>query len=387
MGLYLNPGNDSFTSLVQTDTYVDKTGLIGYLNGQIGKEKHLIASSRPRRFGKTIAVRMLTSYYSRGCDSKEIFDKLEIAKDKSYEQHLNQYDVISLDIQWMRGIAIQRMQEKRTDSIVEYMQGEVVRELREAYPEYIAGDETLLASALAAINTATRKQFMIFIDEWDCVFREDKDNQALQKEYIGFLRSLFKGGPADEFVKLAYITGILPIKKYGTQSALNNFRELTMIAPGGIAKYIGFTEAEVKALCREHDMPFEEMQKWYDGYFLNRIGHIYSPNSVMEAIDNEEFQNYWSQTETYESLKMYIDMDFDGLKQKIVDMLGGARCRIYTQAFQNDMTTFKSASDVLTLLVHLGYLAYDSQSKEVFIPNEEVRDTFVMAIGYENTTQ
>ena len=119
MGLYLNPGNDSFTSLVQTDTYVDKTGLIGYLNGQIGKEKHLIASSRPRRFGKTIAVRMLTSYYSRGCDSKEIFDKLEIAKDKSYEQHLNQYDVISLDIQWMRGIAIQRMQEKRTDSIVE----------------------------------------------------------------------------------------------------------------------------------------------------------------------------------------------------------------------------------------------------------------------------
>ena len=197
---------------------------------------------------------------------------------------------------------------------------------------------------------------------------------------INFLRSLFKGGPADRFVKLAYITGILPIKKYGTQSALNNFRELTMTSPGGIAKYIGFTEAEVKVLCKEHDMPFTEMKKWYDGYYLNRVGHVYSPNSVMEAINNEEFQNYWSQTETYESLKVYIEMDFDGLKQRIVEMLGGARIKIEVGSFQNDMTTFHCADDVLTLLIHLGYLAYDSKTEKAFIPNEEVRSAFVLAI-------
>lgn len=380
MGLYLNPGNESFASLVKSDTYVDKTGLISYMNGLIGKEKHLIASSRPRRFGKTIAVKMLTSYYSRGCDSREIFSGLEIAKDASFEQHLNQYDVISLDIQWLRGIALEKMRNREDITVLGYLQSEVLRELRQEYPQYVEEKESSLAAALASINVETKRQFVIIIDEWDCVFREDKDNVTLQSEYINFLRGLFKGGPADEFLKLAYITGILPIKKYGTQSALNNFRELTMVSPGGIAEYIGFTEAEVRGLCEKSDMPFEEMQKWYDGYYFNKAGHIYSPNSVMEAIDNEEFQNYWSQTETYESLKMYIDMNFDNLKQMVVEMLGGNRCKVFTQAFQNDMTNFKSASDVLTLLIHLGYLAYDNKTREVFIPNEEVRDTFVLSI-------
>lgn len=380
MGLYLNPGNESFAKLVQSGSYVDKTGLISYMNRCINKEKNRIASSRPRRFGKTIAVRMLTAYYSRNCDSKKIFDELEIAKDKSFEKHLNQYDVIRLDIQWMKTSAIQEIKKGNVTDIISYIHQEVIRELREAYPEYVNQDAVSLPKVLAEINVKTKKQFVIIIDEWDCVFREDKDNQALQNNYIDFLRGLFKGSAADEFVKLAYITGILPIKKYGTQSALNNFRELTMTAPGGIAKYIGFTEAEVRALCKEHDMPFAEMEKWYDGYYLNRVGHVYSPNSVMEAIDNEEFQNYWSKTETYESLKVYIEMDFDGLKQCIVEMLGGARIKIEVDSFQNDMTTFHCADDVLTLLIHLGYLAYDSKTEEAFIPNEEVRSAFILAI-------
>lgn len=380
MGIYLNPNNQDFSDFIHSDVYVDKTGLIKYMNGQIGKAKHLIASSRPRRFGKSLAVQMLTAYYSKGCDSRELFSNLEISSDPAFEQHLNKYDLIALDIQWMRGIAKDKLIHGKTDSIIGYIQSEVIRELREAYPEYVLDDEISIASALAMINEATKSQFIILIDEWDCFFREDKDDNTLQKQYVDFLRSLFKGRPADKFVKLAYITGILPIKKYGTQSALNNFRELTMTTPGGIAKYIGFTEPEVRKLCHEHDMPFSEMKKWYDGYLLNRVGHVYSPNSVMEAVDNEEFQNYWSKTETYESLKVYIEMDFDGLKQKVVDMLGGARCRVNTETFQNDMTTFKSAGDVLTLLIHLGYLGYDSKSKEAFIPNEEVRDVFMLSI-------
>lgn len=380
MGLYLNPGNETFAELVQADIYVDKTGLIAYMNGCIGKAKHLIASSRPRRFGKTLAAQMLTSYYSKGCDSSEVFSNLEIAKDKSFELHLNKYDVISLDIQWMRGVAIGKIQEGENTTVLGYIQSEILKELRQEYPQYVNEKENSVAATLANINQETKKKFIIIIDEWDCVFREDKENLTLQSEYINFLRSLFKGGPADRFVKLAYITGILPIKKYGTQSALNNFRELTMTSPGGIAKYIGFTEAEVKVLCKEHDMPFTEMKKWYDGYYLNRVGHVYSPNSVMEAINNEEFQNYWSQTETYESLKVYIEMDFDGLKQRIVEMLGGARIKIEVGSFQNDMTTFHCADDVLTLLIHLGYLAYDSKTEKAFIPNEEVRSAFVLAI-------
>ena len=380
MGLYLNPGNESFAAIVKNDIYVDKTGLIRYMNDRIGKSKNLIASSRPRRFGKTMAADMLAAYYSKGCNSWEVFSHLEISQDSSFEEHLNKYDVIYLDIQWMKTSAIPMIKAGKIRNVIEFLHTEVIKELKEAFPECVDGDANSLSIILAEINRKTKKQFVIIIDEWDCIFREEKDDQALQNDYIDFLRSLFKGNAATRFVKLAYITGILPIKKYGTQSALNNFRELTMIAPGGIAEYIGFTEKEVKELCQKHDVSFDEMQKWYDGYYLSKIGHIYSPNSVMEAIDNEDFQNYWSQTETYESLKLYISMDFDGLKQKVVEMLGGGRCQIAVQTFQNDMTSFTSADDVLTLLVHLGYLAYDSAAKEVFIPNEEVRDAFVLSV-------
>lgn len=387
MGLYLNPDNETFGRIVKNDIYVDKTGLIAYMNGQIGKAKHLIASSRPRRFGKTLAAQMLTAYYSKGCNSHQIFENLEISQDPSFEEHLNKYDVISLDIQWMKTTAVQAIQSGQVPDLISFIHQEVISELRDAYPDIVGDDAVSLPLVLADINERTRTQFIIIIDEWDCIFREEKDDVKLQDAYIGFLRGLFKGAPADRFVKLAYITGILPIKKYGTQSALNNFRELTMIAPGGLAPYIGFTENEVEDLCRSHNMPFSEMQKWYDGYYLSRIGHVYSPNSVMEAIDNGEFQNYWSQTETYESLKFYIEMDFDGLKQKVVDMLGGARCKIDTLSFQNDMTTFASSDDVLTLLVHLGYLAYDDSTQETFIPNEEVRSTFVSAVKNEEWSE
>lgn len=382
MGLYLNPGNETFASIVANDIYVDKTGLIAYMNNRIGKARHLIASSRPRRFGKTLAAQMLVAYYSKGCDSRTVFKDLEIAQDKSFEEHLNKYDVISLDIQEMRSIYLQ-IKNKNGNTLLDFIQAEVLNELREVYPSCVDTSCSVIAQALAKINEITGNQFVIIVDEWDCFFREEKENKTLLDNYIILLRSLFKGKQADKFVKLAYLTGILPIKKYGTQSALNNFRELTMTAPGGIAEYIGFTEKEVRALCQNSELPFSEMQKWYDGYSLSQIGHVYSPNSVMEALDNGEFRNYWSQTETYESLKIYITMDFDGLKQKTVDMLGGAGCKIDVESFQNDMTTFHSADDVLTLLIHLGYLAFDSKSQEAFIPNEEVRSTFVRAVKNE----
>lgn len=176
------------------------------------------------------------------------------------------------------------------------------------------------------------------------------------------------------------MTGILPIKKYGTQSALTDFREFTMLEPGFLAEYVGFTEKEVHNLCQEHSLDFNEANKWYDGYQFNKIGHVYSPNSIIEAVINQKFSNYWTQTETYESLRVYIDMDFDGLKKSIVDMLGGQKCKIDTGTFQNDMTSLQGRDDVLTLLVHLGYLAYNDDSGEVYIPNEEVRQEFVRAV-------
>lgn len=380
MGIYLNPGNDQFMVSVNSELYVDKTELIKYTNSRIGKDRPLICSSRPRRFGKTMAVTMLAAYYSKGCHSEKLFEGLRIGKDESFKIYLNKQNVIFLDIQWMYGNALEEMKRDSSVKIVSYIQEQVIAELKEMYPECVRDTDISLPAVLAKINALTKEQFIIIIDEWDCLFREDKNNEKLQREYINLLRGLFKGTPSGAFLKLAYITGILPIKKYGTQSALNNFREHTMVSPRHMAKYIGFTETEVKSLCKEYDMPFKEMQRWYDGYYFEKVGHVYSPNSVIEAVDSREFGNYWSGTETYESLMTYIAMDFDGLRQLVVDMLGGCRCSIDVESFQNDITSFNSADDVITLLIHMGYLAYDNKTKEVFIPNEEVRSVFLRAI-------
>lgn len=327
-----------------------------------------------------MAVTMLSAYYSKGCHSEELFAGLNISQNEFFKVHLNKYNVIFLDIQWMYGNALEEMKRNSSVKVVSYIQEQVIDELRKEYSECVQAADISLPSVLAKINAETKEQFIIIIDEWDCLFREDKNNENLQKEYINLLRGLFKGTPSGAFLKLAYITGILPIKKYGTQSALNNFREHTMVSPRQMAEYIGFTETEVKVVCKRHNMSFKEMQRWYDGYYFEKAGHIYSPNSVIEAVDSREFGNFWSGTETYESLRTYIAMDFDGLRQLIVDMLGGQRRSIDVESFQNDITSFNSADDVITLLVHMGYMAYDSKTKKVFIPNDEVRSAFLRAI-------
>ena len=261
---------------------------------------------------------------------------------------------------------------------VAYLQEQVIKELSVVYPPVKKEDS--LPVMLAKVAEMTGHRFIIIIDEWDALFREVQSDIDLQKEYLQLLRGLFKSSLTDKMIEAAYMTGILPIKKYGTQSALNNFREHTMVSPRQMAEYVGFTETEVRTICKEHDMPFKEMQRWYDGYYFEKIGHIYSPNSVIEAIDSGEFGNYWSGTETYESLMTYIAMDFGGLRQLIVDMLGDQGCSIDVESFQNDITSFKSADDVITLLIHMGYLAYDGKTKKVFIPNDEVRSVFLRAI-------
>ncbi len=376
MGLYLNPGNNAFRQ-IRNGIYVDKTDMIEFINSVIETPSKLICFSRPRRFGKSFAAKMLCAYYDKSCDSRELFQGLKISKKKSFEENLNKFDVIYLDITRF----ISRSKSKGTNVVAD-IQSAVIEELKESFPGCIDEAESYLPDALYAVKKETGNKFVIIIDEWDAIFREAKDDDALQKEYVQLLRGLFKGGTAtDETIAAAYMTGILPIKKYGTESALTDFQEFTMVNPAKMAKYVGFTEAEVKKLCRKYHMDFESMQTWYDGYSFNKLQHVYSPNSVIRAIQNEEFQNYWTASETYESLKKYIEMDFDGLKSAIVRMLGGETVRVKISTFQNDMTSFKSKDDVLTLLIHLGYLAYDSKTQKATIPNLEVAGAFGDAVS------
>ncbi|MGN0482622.1 MAG: AAA family ATPase [Lachnospiraceae bacterium] len=379
MGNYLNIGNAGFATM-RKGMYVDKTGMIAFINRTLGTTDKLTCVSRPRRFGKSFAAKMLCAYYDKSCDSKNLFEGLEISKDPSFEAHLNKYDVIYLDLTWFLSNAEEKKQ------IVDRMQEKVIMELQEAYPD--VKKEQTLSETLAAIHEKTGNTFIIIIDEWDALFREAKEEKELQDAYILFLRGLFKNSAlTDKIIEGAYMTGILPIKKYGTQSAMTDFREYTMLAPKQLAEYVGFTETEVKTLCEQANMDFEEMKKWYNGYSFRRVSSVYNPNSVMEAVKSEEFASYWTQTETYQSLQFYIDLDEDGLKQAILQMLGGASVKIDSGTFQNDMTTIKSKDDVLTLLVHLGYLSYDAKEKSVRIPNEEVQEEFIRAVSNGKHTE
>lgn len=371
MGIYLNPGNEGFATAVRSKIYVDKTNLIAYTNEVFATEQKYICVSRPRRFGKSMAANMLCAYYSRECDSQKLFAGLDIENDSAYLEYLNKYDVLFLNIQQLLSSA------ESPEQLVPYMQRTVLEELKLIYGERISSQETRLPSALASIYAQDKQGFVIIIDEWDCVFRESKEKSEVQKVYLDFLKDLVKDRT---YVKLAYMTGILPIKKYGTHSALNVFYEYSMTDSKRLAEFVGFTEDEVMQLCEEYHMDFEEAKRWYDGYCFRRIKHVYNPKSVVDAMLEETFHSYWTSTETYEALKLYIDMNFDGLKDSVTAMMGGSRCRINPRKFQNDMTSFESKDDVLTLLIHLGYLAYDEAEQSVFIPNQEIAGEFESAV-------
>lgn len=303
---------------------------------------------------------------------RELFDGLEISKDSSFEKFLNKYNVIYLDIT----LFISRASHMR--DVVRSINQEVLAEVEHMFDGIQKGTD--LAETLLYATEITGDKFIMIIDEWDALFREAKDDVKLQKEYIAFLRGLFKSVWTDMIFDAVYITGILPIKKYGTQSAMTDFKEYTMTQPEPLETYIGFTEEEVRDLCADSEFAFETIQKWYDGYIIGNETHIYSPQSVTEAIRRKRIVNCWTQSETYESLKLYIELNEDGLKEAVVQMLGGGRIKIDVSTFQNDLTTIKSRDDVLTLLVHLGYLAYDIDNKAVYIPNEEVREEFIRAL-------
>lgn len=375
MGIYLNPGNASFQS-VRKGFYIDKSGLISFVNGKLGTKEKLICVSRPRRFGKSFAAQMLCAYYDKSCDSRELFQGLEITADTDYETYRNQFNVLYLDMTWFIANA------GKVEDALAYLQAEVIEDLRNAYPcgNTAGTGEKKLPMVLSDINLASGEKFIVIIDEWDALFREAKDHVKLQTEYIDLLRGLFRSNQTDRMIEAAYMTGILPIKKYGTQSAMSDFYEYTMVQPEPLEKYAGFTESEVRAICRESVQDFADIQNWYDGYILGSDLHVYSPKSVLDAVKRKRLGSYWTQTETYESLKMYINADFDGLKEAVIAMLGGSRCKISTRKFQNDMVSISSKDDVLTLLVHLGYLAYDAENCEAFIPNLEVAGEFENAV-------
>ena len=383
MGVYLNPGTRGFEISLNSQIYVDKSGLIEKMNALINTRQQFVCVSRPRRFGKSMAAEMLSAYYDRSADSSRLFDGLKISGAESYRTHMNKYDVIKVNMQEFLSIS------DTVEEMIKKIKSYIIFDLLEEYENIRFRDEENLFQIMKDIFAKTGRPFIILIDEWDCMFREYKNDIDSQKKYLDFIRSWLKD---QQYVALAYMTGILPIKKYGTHSALNMFGEYSMLNSGPLTDFFGFTEDEVRALCAEYGRSFSEAKGWYDGYRMFTVEgsgereelkehSLYSPKSLVDAMMNGIFDNYWNKTETYEALKVYIQMNFDGLKDAVVRMLAGDSVRINTGTFTNDMTTFSGRDDVLTLLVHLGYLTYSWPDESVSIPNKEVAQEFVNAIS------
>lgn len=373
MGIYFNPDNRKFTEDIRSKIYVDKTWLLEEFNSVLATNDRCVALSHARRFGKTQAADMIEAYYSCGCNSKDIFSKYDIANADDFEKHLNKYNVIHIDVSSFSDYA--------GADVVESIIQALIDDFQDSFPdiEY----NVPLHRIIYKIYQRTKNRFVIIVDEWDCVIRNYADQPELVHKYMQFLHSLFKSMEAGRFLALGYVTGILPIKKINDESALNNFRERTMMDSKNIARYYGFTEEEVKVLCDEYDMPFDEIKNWYNGYLINGL-HMYNPNSVCQAMMNHDLCSYWTNTSAFSTINQYIALGFDGLQDDIIKILAGEEVAVNTGTFSNDFSDIHSRDEALTALIHLGYLGFKKQGDNygaAYVPNYEVRHTFLSNVS------
>ncbi len=364
MGNYINVGNAAFT-ISRNGEYVDKSELISVVNSTINTERMFSCVTRSRRFGKSMAAKMLCAYYDQSCDSHHLFDDLLIASNPDYKKHLNKYPVIYLDISDF----VTEIKEK---TIVRQMQQIIKEDIHKEYADVPINNDESLMVYLTRVADVTGQKFIFIIDEWDGILREFEGDHEVIDTYVDWLRRLFKSGQTAKVFAGVYLTGILPIKKYNTQSALNNFTEYTMLAPKDMASYFGFTKEEVQALADKHGMDYGELEKWYDGYQIGSASSMFNPNSVMMALKEQFCQSFWSSTGAFMAVADYIKMNFKGLKDDVIDLLAGGRIKVDTIKFQNDMSVIGGRDDVLTVLIHLGYLTFDRTCNECYVPNYEV---------------
>ena len=376
MGTYINIGNAGFQS-ARNGEYVDKSELITVVNKALFTERRFSCVSRCRRFGKSMAAKMLYAYYDHSCDSRSLFSDLQIASDPQFETHLNKYAAIYLDM-------TNFVSQYKDDDIVAKIDAALIADVSNAYPNVVVREGDELMDYLLRVSIETGEQFVFIIDEWDAICREFSPGTKAMDNYVKWLRRLFKSQDAMRVFACAYMTGILPIKKYKTESALNNFQEYSMVEPRRMGKFFGFTKDEVRVLAEKHDMDFDELEKWYDGYQIGDELSMFNPNSVMQAIDSGRCRSFWASTGAYDAVVNYIQMNYEGLKDDVISMLAGGRCSVDPTGFQNDMSIIHSKNDVFTVLIHLGYLSYNWRKDECYIPNREVAGEMVNAVKATN---
>ena len=376
MGLYLNPNADAFQMGLNTEIYVDKSLILSELNKLVSSQGNFVCLSRPRRFGKSMAGNMISAYYSKGCDTREVFSQMKLGQEPCFDKYLNKFNVIKLDLNgWYQNAIV----ENSVVSLIEEINKSLLVDFRKQFPEIEFEEKSSLARCIKEVYAETGEKFVIIIDEYDVLIREQVP-QSLFDSYLSFLNGLFKDTAIRPAIALAYITGIIPIVRDKVQSKLNEFTEYTMLDAAQFAPHVGFTAEETKALCEQYGCDFAEFQRWYDGYKLSDEVSLFNPKSVTSSISRKRMGSYWSATGSFEALKDYILMDFEGIRQDVVTMISGDSVEVDVGSFLNTLDKFESKDDVFTYLIHLGYLNYNFEEKTCHIPNEEVRQEWVRSV-------
>lgn len=367
MGIYVNPDNEAFLTSLNTKPYVDKSRLIGVLNENVNTNHANICVSRPRRFGKTMAVEMAYAYYSKGCDSRKLFEKLEFSKSEGWDRYLNKFNVIRLDLISFFD------RDGTTENKLKLLNNKVLHELKKEFNSIDLSDAKDIIDAISVISNETKEKFVIIIDEYDFPIRTRATSQDL-KPYLSFLNRLFKNSDLKNAIALAYLTGILPPIADRVESKLNNFTIFTMIEPDEMAPYFGFTSSEVEQLCEQYGLDYNECCRWYDGYKLSKSELcVYNPLSVVEAIRNRECRCYWSEIGTEKQVNKLLNSNTFSNPETIIRILTRESIHVDVDGFLNSIDSIMTRDDILTYLIHLGYLSYDAQNKTCSIPNLEVQ--------------
>lgn len=342
--------------------YVDKSGMLEIISQRLGTMDNYICITRPRRFGKTVNATMLGAYYTIGQDSSALFGGLKISRIEYCQEHQNQYNVIYID--FSRTPDICQTYEEYIGSIIKSMQEDFL----EAYP-VLSGKEY---DSLASMLQDTGDQFLFIFDEWDSIFYKQFMTAKERNAYLEFLKNLLKDRP---YVTLAYMTGILPIAKYSSGSALNMFEEYDFINDNIFDQYFGFQEDEVRALCKKFpSVSFGDIKYWYDGYYQSNGSPLFNPRSVSQALMRGKCLNYWTQTGPMNEIADCIEHNAEAVCEDIVKMVANLPVQIKLNGYSAAEPQLTTRNEILSAMVVYGFLSYHEGTLQ--IPNQELMEKY-----------
>lgn len=379
MGAYLN--SQTPYTLYQSESrspyFVDKTMLLQELFPYVAAGNRHLCVTRPRRFGKTIAANMISSFFQKGIDSGELFDRLKISEADDCQKYKNKYNVIRIDFSKMpRNCESYRQYIERVEELL-------ISDLREAYPDAKTSETDAIGDILEEIFQQYHGEKFIFVlDEWDFIFHRGFITEADKAKYVAFLSNLLKDRP---YVILSYMTGILPIAKYSSGSELNMFAEFTMVNSPMFGTYFGFTDDEVDDLyeryCREcekqrkiKNVTRKGLRDWYNGYYTKSGERVYNPRSVVFALQFNNLANYWTSSGPYDEIYYYIRNNVSDVRDDLALMAAGESVSAKIQEYAATSMNLSTRDEIYSAMVVYGFLSY--LNGKVSIPNRELMEKF-----------